>query len=324
MLIVLAPMLAFVQPVQAEDMAGNWNVVAIAQDPCGKMNPMREGYYDLGTGAGWGHVKIVYKHGIDKINVWRATMTDSCGAQDGGGSTTWIYRTGFGRYECDSNGQNCVLTDSLVVRAVNQRAQFNGERKGTITMYCEGYAGFCPYWINNYNGSPVITGRLTGDAMTHGPRKAGSGGASGYVATFTPPPLGPAGSSRELSVAALDGVSANTRAGLVLTLLRADLRQANQAFAPTIHEVRLPNENTVEIVYTYPGIDGLVGLRRDVSVVAVDVPPRNKAYALAANENNPREIATMLRVDLEEAPPLELLKGDDENGISWWGSPAAE
>ena len=69
---------SIVQPLSqanAEDNTGDWTVVAISEDPCGKMTPLRAGYYNLGTGGGWGHWKIIYKHGIDRIRVWRGTMT---------------------------------------------------------------------------------------------------------------------------------------------------------------------------------------------------------------------------------------------------------
>lgn len=119
----------------AEDTAGDWNVVARAEDPCGKMNPMRFGYYDSGTGKGWGWSKMYYKHNIAPIVVWRDTMTASCGNPDQAGSTTWIYRARLYKLQCDSSGNNCVPVDSVILRSVNQRAQFNGERKDLITMY---------------------------------------------------------------------------------------------------------------------------------------------------------------------------------------------
>ncbi len=306
---------------QAEDMAGDWNLVATSTDPCAKVNPVRSGYYDLGTGGGWGWWKISYKHGIDKVNVWRKTMTSSCGNEDAPGSTTWIYRWGFQLRECNANGTNCQTLDSVTVRSVNQRALFSGQRKGTITMYCEGYNGFCPSWINDYGNTPRVQARNASRGMTGKFDSHDEAPDVTKVVGFVPPPV--AESEPDTSAAAVAVEDRSSRSGMVLAALKAQLPNLTFGFTPTIQETRQPDANTVEIIYSYPGVDGLIGLRRDVSVQDVDVAPEDPAFALAANENNPVEIATMLRVALEEPPPLDSLTPADD-GISWWGSAIAE
>ena len=146
------------------------------------------------------------------------------------------------------------------------------------------------------------------------------------VSTFTPDPLKVLGIGRATGLpeqAAAQAAEASTRAGRVLTLLDSDLRRLTRVFEVNIVDARQAGPNTVEIVYRYPGYDGLLGLRRDVSVQPVDLDPSDKHYALAVNENSVREMATMLRIELEEPQRPELL-ALGEDGIRWWGEPAAK
>lgn len=300
----------------AEDTTGDWTIVAQSQDPCGKMNPMRRGYYDLGNGNGWGWAKMYFKHQIYPIVVWRDTMTLTCGYQDQSGSTTWIYRARVYKLQCDSSGNQCVPVDSVILRAVNQRAQFNGQRKGLITMYCEGYIGPCPSWVNQYQGGGPLAPVRT-QAMTKQGRSSDDDRSARFKMEAVGPPAAAQG-PREDAPVTIESGAANSRAGKVLNLLRADLRNVKYAPTPTIVELRQVDSETVGILYSYPGFEGLLGLRRDVSDVKLDMSPQSAEYQLALNENSPREIATMLRYELEEPPPLELLVRDAV-GVSWWG-----
>jgi hypothetical protein len=293
----------------ADDMAGDWQVVGRAEDPCGKMNPIRYGYYSFADDRGWGWSKMYFKHGVTAMNVWRGTMTDSCGFADPVGSTTWIYRSKL-VYEVYQNGRWEEI-DSTITRAVNQRAQFNGERKGLITLYCEGHIGYCPAWVNQVIGGSRVQTR--GGGLTVG--KANQ--EASRVTSQPAPALDPAPES--VAMPAVVGTAKGSRATAVLARLTAQVRKLTYALTPTLVELRQADPNTVEIIYTYPGYDGLIGLRRDISVEAPNVDPNSRVYALAANENNPEEVATMLRVDLEAPPPVDQFK-KDQAGIAWWGT----
>lgn len=188
-------------------------------------------------------------------------------------------------------------------------------------MYCEGYLGFCPSWINGYGDNPKVQARKAGQAMTGQRNPRDDASSVTRVAGFAPAPLTEL--TPDASAAAITPGDRATRAGQVLDILRSELPRLTLGFTPTIHETRQADADTVEIIYSYPGIDGLIGLRRDVSVQSVDLAPGDREFALAANENNPHEIATMLRVALEEPPPIDLLV-PDESGVAWWGSPAGD
>lgn len=237
-------------------MAGDWQVVGRAEDPCGKMNPIRYGYYSFADDRGWGWSKMYFKHGVTAMNVWR-------------------------------------------------------ERKGLITLYCEGHIGYCPAWVNQVIGGSRVQTR--GGGLTVG--KANQ--EASRVTSQPAPALDPAPES--VAMPAVVGTAKGSRATAVLARLTAQVRKLTYALTPTLVELRQADPNTVEIIYTYPGYDGLIGLRRDISVEAPNVDPNSRVYALAANENNPEEVATMLRVDLEAPPPVDQFK-KDQAGIAWWGT----
>lgn len=307
--LAIVPMLA--APATAEDQAGNWAEVTNAADSCARWNPMREGYYRFSDDQGWGYWKITQKHWIYNTMVWRHTINASCPGPDGSSQTTFVYRLGFVYRICDQYGNNCVDQDSVIVRTVVQRAMFNGLRKGAITEYCEGIQGYCPAWLDAYDGDSVYS------------RKAVSAvdGQEVQVSTFTPPPLKARSAEAATGLppqALSQAKGAVTRAGEVLTQLDADLRSLTRELDVEIVEARQAAPDTVEVIYRYPGFDGLVGLRRDVSARPVELKPTDKQYALAVNENSPREIATMLRIQLEEPQRFDtLVAGTD--GIYWWG-----
>ncbi|KRF36216.1 hypothetical protein ASG94_01675 [Nocardioides sp. Soil805] len=107
----------------------------------------------------------------------------------------------------------------------------------------------------------------------------------------------------------------------MLALLDADIRGMRRQLEVEILEARATGADTVEVVYRHPLYDGVIGLRRDVSEQDVDLAPEDPYYALAVNESSPREMATMLRVELEE--PLGRTRlTPDAAGIQWWGEPA--
>jgi hypothetical protein len=114
---------------------------------------------------------------------------------------------------------------------------------------------------------------------------------------------------------------AATRAGQVLAELDRQLRALTRIFEVDIVSARQVGSHLVEVVYRHPSYDGLLGLRRDVGEREVGVPPDDPHHALAVHENSVHEVATMLRVELEE--PLGTARTTtDAAGIRWWGEPA--
>lgn len=176
----------------------------------------------------------------------------------------------------------------------------------------------------------LVAAAIDRDARTE-PGPAGVGRGDGmereYVVRFTPaPPLTrrPAGDHSGLPDGTFsESANATTRAGQVLSLLDSDLRALERVFEVEIVEARQAGADTVEIIYRHPGHDGLVGLRRDVSEQVVDLPVEDPHHALAVNENSPREMATMLRIELEEPLPRHSLRADAD-GVLWWGHPASQ
>lgn len=182
-------------------------------------------------------------------------------------------------------------------------------------MYCKGYT-VCPQWVNDYTNlrtSARLGARLNDENSSRGETPA----PKVRLEPVTLVPVEP-GSIHvpEVAVAAkMNG----TRGAQVLRTLQGDMRKLTYGLTPTIIEFRQPSADTVEVVYSYPGYDGLIGLRRNVAERQVDVPATDPAYQVAANENDPREIATMLRLDLEEPPPTDALRPAID-GIAWWGA----
>ncbi len=141
------------------------------------------------------------------------------------------------------------------------------------------------------------------------------------VSTFTPAPMPSRveGSTGGLPAGTFERVAdPSTRATEVLLLLDSDLRGLRRAFEVDIVEARAEGPETVEVIYRHPMYDGLIGLRRDVGEQDIDLAPGDPYYALAVNENSPREMATMLRVELEE-PVGRARLIPDANGVRWWG-----
>lgn len=156
--------------------------------------------------------------------------------------------------------------------------------------------------------------------MTRRGRSSGDGKVSQFKMEAVGPPAAAQG-PQDLPPETMAAGAKNGRAGQVLNILRADLRNVTYAPTSTIVELRQVDSNTVEILYSYPGYEGLLGLRRDVSCAKPDVSPTSAEYLLALNENSAREVATMIRYELEEPPPLDLLVLDAA-GVSWWGDEA--
>jgi hypothetical protein len=113
---------------------------------------------------------------------------------------------------------------------------------------------------------------------------------------------------------------AATRAGQVLAELDRQLTGLTRVFEVDIVSARQLGPHLVEVVYRHPSYDGLLGLRRDVSEQEVGVPPDDPHHALAVHDNSVEEMATMVRIELEE-PLGSARTTTDASGIRWWGDP---
>jgi hypothetical protein len=97
-----------------------------------------------GTPRGFGHEKIVQKHGITNIDVVRAVVrAPQVARNEPPGSGTWVHEkeavlVGFGG-----------VKERLPVRvAINYHGWQGPGPQGVVTAYCVGYNPRCPEWVN--------------------------------------------------------------------------------------------------------------------------------------------------------------------------------